>query len=134
MPQPQKGHAGTTPTCSSAPRHLYTNRSAGGPVRYSKGSVGGHRSQESNHPLHDKRRMRYHWSGCLLRGTGTRHTDQTHKFTHRPHMQAPRRRPPSSTSVWLYVDLRISLYPLGFLNPKDLNSPGPVAVAYKGDL
>ena len=25
-------------------------------------------------------------------------------------------------------------YPLGFLNPKDLNSPGPVAVAHKGDL
>ena len=25
-------------------------------------------------------------------------------------------------------------YPLGFLNPKDPNSPGPVAVAHKGDL
>ena len=36
--------------------------------------------------------------------------------------------------LWLYVDLRKSQYPLGFLNPKDLNIPGPVAVAHTGDL
>ena len=36
--------------------------------------------------------------------------------------------------VWLYVDLRTSQYPLGFLNPKDLDNPGPVAVAHEGDL
>ena len=30
--------------------------------------------------------------------------------------------------------LHKSQYPLGFLNPKDLNSPGPVAVARTGDL
>ena len=59
---------------------------------------------------------------------------QTHQRTHRPHMQAPRRCPPSSILVWLYVDLHKSQYPLGFLNPKDLNSPGPVAVAHTGDL
>ena len=39
-------------------------------------------------------------------------------------MQAPRRRPTSPPPVWLYVDLRKSQYPLGFLNSKDLNSPG----------
>ena len=47
-------------------------------------------------------------------------------------MQAPRRCPPSSILVWLYVDLHKSQYPLGFLNPKDLISPGPVAVAHTG--
>ena len=81
--------------------------------------------------------MRYHWNSRLLRGTGTQHTDQTHtthQCTHRPHMQAPWRCPPPSILVWLYVDLHKSQYPLGFLNPKDLNSPGPVAVAHKGDL
>ena len=58
----------------------------------------------------------------------------TAQHTHLQHMQAPRRRPTSPPPVWLYVDLRKSRYPLGFLNPKDLNSPGPVAVAHKGDL
>ena len=84
---------------------LYSNRSTGGPVRYSKGSVGDHRSRESNHLLRGERRTRYHWSSCLLRGTGVQHMEQTHKThqcTHRPHMQAPRRCPPSSTLVWLY--------------------------------
>ena len=40
---PQKEHTGTTHThiCSSARRHLYSDRSTGGPVRYSKGSMGG---------------------------------------------------------------------------------------------
>ena len=43
--QKQMEHAGTTHTCSSALRHLYSDRSTGGPVRYSKGSMGGcHRS------------------------------------------------------------------------------------------
>ena len=40
-PQKQTEHAGTTHTCSSARRHLYPDRSTGGPVRYSKGLMGG---------------------------------------------------------------------------------------------
>ena len=133
-PTLKKGHVGTTHTCSSARRHLYSNRLTGGPVRYSKGSVGDHRSRESNHLLHGKCRLRCHLSGCLLRGTVTRHRDQPHKRTHQPQMQAPWRHPPSPPPVWLYVDLRKSQYPVGFLNPKDLNSPRTVAVAHKGDL
>ena len=53
------------------------------------------------------------------------HTDQTCKRSGAARTPFP---------VWLYVDLRKSQYPLGFLNPKDLNIPGPVAVAHTGDL
>ena len=41
--------------------------------------------------------------------------------------------PAPPVPVWLYVDPRKSQYPLGFLNPNDLNIPGPVAVAHTGD-
>ena len=72
----------------------------------------------------------------LLPSEGSQNSPQgaTAQHTHPQHMQAPRRRPAFPPLVWLYVDLRKSQYPLGFLNPKDLNSPGPVAVAHKGDL
>ena len=42
--QEKKKDMGTTHPCSSAHRHLYSNRSMGGLARYSKGSVGDHRS------------------------------------------------------------------------------------------
>ena len=113
-PNPKKRHAGTTHTCSSARRHLYSNRSTGGPVRYSKGSVGDHRSRESNHLLHGERWMRCHLSGCLLRGTGTWHREQPHRRTQPQHMQAPRHRPTSPPYVWLYVDLRKASTHWGF--------------------
>ena len=68
---------GTTHPCSSAHRHLYSNRSMGGLARYSKGSVGDHRSRGSNQLLHGARLVRYLRGGCLLRYTGTRVTEQT---------------------------------------------------------
>ena len=68
---------GATHPCSSAHRHLYSNRSTGGLVRYSKGSVGDHRSRGSNQLLRGARRVRYLQGGCLLRHTGTRITEQT---------------------------------------------------------
>ena len=70
-------HMGATHPCSSAHRHLYSNRSTGGLVRYSKGSVGDHRSRGSNQLLRGARRVRYLQGGCLLRYTGTRVTEQT---------------------------------------------------------
>ena len=89
-PDPGKTMGATRP-CSSAHRHLYSNRSTGGPVRYSKGSVGDHRSRGSNQLLRGARRVRYLQGGCLQRCTGTQLTEQahpTHQSTHRPHQQA----------------------------------------------
>ena len=78
-PHPSKTkHMGATHPCSSARRHLYSNRSMGGPGRYSKGSVGDHRSQGSNQLLRGARQVRYLQGGCLLRYNGTRVTGQTH--------------------------------------------------------
>ena len=68
---------GATHPCSSAHRHLYSNRSMGGLVRYSKGSVGDHRSRGSNQLLRGARLVRYLRGGCLLRYTGSRVTKQT---------------------------------------------------------
>ena len=77
-PHPRKTkHMGATHPCSSAHRHLYSNRSTGGHVRYSEGSVGDHRSRGSNQLLRGARRVRYLQGGCLLRYTGTRVTEQT---------------------------------------------------------
>ena len=50
---------GATHPCSSAHRHLYSNRSTGGLVRYSRGSVGDHRSRGSNQLLRGARLVRY---------------------------------------------------------------------------
>ena len=46
-------------------------------TRYSKGSVGDHRSRGSNQLLRGARLVRYLRGGCLQRYTGTRVTEQT---------------------------------------------------------
>ena len=47
-PHDKNENASTTHTYSSARRHLYSDRSTGGPVRYSKGSMGGEASHRSS--------------------------------------------------------------------------------------
>ena len=93
------------------------------------------RQRGSNRLLHGWRRVRRHSGSGRLRYIQPHPREQlevTPADAHTPHAGA--QAPPHPHLVWLYVDLQTSQYPLGFLNPKDVNNPGTVAVAHEGDL